>query len=117
MDDLGVKTIPILTHKDNRGFLRSISIPEQFADISIGQLSHSVVNQGIIKGWHGHEYQSQWNYVIQGSAKVVWKDVRKDSATYGVIKEFKNEENRSATFPAEYCMDTFVKKGRCISSM
>ena len=99
----GVKTIPILTHKDNRGFFREVfRFQEQFADISVGQLSHSVVNQGIIKGWHGHEYQSQWNYVIQGSAKVVLKDVRKDSATYGLIQRIQanEEKSKSLLFPS-----------------
>ena len=110
----GVKTIPILTHKDNRGFFREVfRFQEQFADISIGQLSHSVVNQGIIKGWHGHEYQSQWNYVIQGSAKVVLKDVRKDSATYGLIQRIQaNEENPIGYFfPAGVLHGYFCEKG------
>jgi len=85
----GVKIIKLTTHKDDRGFFREIfRFNEQFCDIPVGQLSHSLVNEGVIKAWHGHVYQSQWNYVVSGKIKAVLYDNRKDSATYKEIMEF-----------------------------
>ena len=55
----GIKIIPIKTHEDERGFFREIfRFQEQFTNPSVGQLSHSLVREGVIKGWHGHVYQS-----------------------------------------------------------
>jgi len=84
-----VKIVKLVTHKDERGFFREIfRFQENFKDYPIGQLSHSEVKKGIIKAWHGHVYQSQWNYVITGQIKVVLFDNRKESSTYREIKEF-----------------------------
>ena len=85
----GVKIINLTTHGDERGFFREIfRFPKQFKGLSIGQLSHSMVKQGIIKAWHGHVYQSQWNYVVSGQIKVALYDDRKDSSTYKKTIEF-----------------------------
>ena len=79
----GVKIIELTTHGDDRGFFREIiRFPEQIAGITVGQLSHSMVNEGVVKAWHGHVYQSQWNYVVSGQIKVALFDNRKDSNTY-----------------------------------
>jgi len=84
----GVKIIELTTHGDDRGFFREIfRFPEQFAGM-VGQLSHSMVNEGIVKAWHGHVYQSQWNYVVSGQIQVALFDNRKDSSTYKEIVEF-----------------------------
>ena len=85
----GVKIISLTTHGDERGFFREIfRFPKQFKGLSVGQLSHSMVKQGIIKAWHGHVYQSQWNYVVSGQIKVALYDDRKDSSTYKKTIEF-----------------------------
>ena len=79
----GVKIIELTTHGDDRGFFREIiRLPEQITGITVGQLSHSMVNEGVVKAWHGHVYQSQWNYVVSGQIKVALFDNRKDSNTY-----------------------------------
>jgi len=79
----GVKIINLKTHKDNRGYFREIfKFSEEFNDLTVGQLSHSFVNETVVKCWHGHVYQSQWNYVISGKIKVVLFDDRKESITY-----------------------------------
>ena len=58
-----VKIIELTTHEDDRGYFREIfRFSEQFEDVSVGQLSHSMVKEGVVKAWHGHVYQSQWNY-------------------------------------------------------
>ena len=85
----GVEIIELQTHKDNRGFFREIfRFPLQFSKLSVGQLSHSLVKEGVVKAWHGHVYQSQWNYVISGHVKVGLYDNRKDSQTYNKAMEF-----------------------------
>ena len=85
----GVKIINLTTHEDERGSFREVfRFPEQFQGIPIGQLSHSRVNEGVIKSWHGHVYQSQWNYVVSGQIKVALYDDRKDSSTYKKTIEF-----------------------------
>ena len=97
----GVKLIKLKTHKDGRGFFREIfRFEEQFPDVSVRQLSHSMVKKGVIKGWHGHVYQSQWNYVVSGKINVALFDDRQDSSTYGEIMEFAvgDDENSLAYF-------------------
>ena len=85
----GIKIIELTTHGDDRGFFREIfRFSEQFSDIPVGQLSHSQVKEGVIKAWHGHVYQSQWNYVVSGQIQVALFDNRKDSSTYKEIVEF-----------------------------
>ena len=91
----GVKIINLETHKDKRGFFREvIRFPEQFENISIGQLSHSMVNEDIVKGWHGHLYQSQWNYVLSGQINVALYDNRPDSISYKNKMEFEVAEHQ-----------------------
>ena len=71
------------TNADERGFFSEIfRFAEEFRDIDVGQLSHSLVKEGVIKGWHGHKEQSQWNYVVTGKARVVLYDNRPKSASY-----------------------------------
>ena len=85
----GVKIVELTTHEDERGFFREIfRFSEQFERAPVGQLSHSLVKEGVIKAWHGHVYQFQWNYVVSGKIKVILYDNRKDSATYKKTMEF-----------------------------
>ena len=85
----GVKIIKLTTHEDDRGFFREIfRFSEQFKDVPLGQLSHSRVNEGVIKAWHGHVYQSQWNYVVSGQIQVAHYDDRPNSSTYKETMEF-----------------------------
>jgi dTDP-4-dehydrorhamnose 3,5-epimerase len=78
-----VKIVKLTTHGDERGFFREVlRFPEQFDGVPVGQLSHSQVKKGVIKAWHGHVYQSQWNYVVIGQMKVALYDNREDSPTY-----------------------------------
>jgi dTDP-4-dehydrorhamnose 3,5-epimerase len=89
----GVKIIKLTTHGDDRGFFREIfRFPEQFADVPVGQLSHSQVKEGVVKAWHGHVDQSQWNYVVSGQIQVALYDNREDSSTYKETLEFVVED-------------------------
>ena len=85
----GVKIVELKTHKDERGFFREIfRFPKQFEGVPVGQLSHSLVKEGVVKAWHGHVYQSQWNYVVTGQIQVALYDNRPNSSTYKEIMEF-----------------------------
>jgi len=84
-----VKIINLKSHEDDRGFFREIfRFNEQFRNIPVGQLSHSEVNENVVKAWHGHVYQSQWNYVVSGQIKVALFDKRESSSTKNQIMEF-----------------------------
>ena len=91
------------THSDERGFFREIfRFPGEFFDKTIGQLSHSLVKKGVVKAWHGHVYQDQWNYVVTGRIKVALFDNREDSPTFKKIMEFyigEEEESKAYYFP------------------
>lgn len=85
----GVRIIKLNTHTDDRGFFREIfRFTEECKNIPVGQLSHSFVEEGVIKAWHSHVYQHQWNYVVSGQICVVLIDNRKDSKTYMNKVEF-----------------------------
>ena len=97
-----IKIIKLTTHEGDCGFFREIfRFPEQFEGIPVGQLSHSMVQEGAVKAWHGHVCQSQWNYVVSGQLQVALFDNRKDSTSYKELMEFvvgDDEEEPSAYF-------------------
>ncbi len=85
----GVIINNLTTHSDQRGFFREIfRFPTQFENLPVGQISHSLAKEGVIKAWHGHVNQHQWNYVVCGKIKVVLIDNRLESITYKKIMEF-----------------------------
>jgi dTDP-4-dehydrorhamnose 3,5-epimerase len=100
----GVVIKKLVTHSDERGFFREIfRFQEEFQNEEIGQISHSLVKEGVIKAWHGHKYQSQWNYVVTGKILVALYDNRKDSPTYKQTMKFIvgiEEEEKAYFFPA-----------------
>jgi dTDP-4-dehydrorhamnose 3,5-epimerase len=77
----GLIMLELPTHSDERGFFREIIRNKDLSTpFEINQLSHSLVNTGITKGWHGHKNQSQMTYLASGSAIFVFVDMR-DSDT------------------------------------
>jgi dTDP-4-dehydrorhamnose 3,5-epimerase len=79
----GVEFKSIISHVDERGYFRElIRKDDKILTEGLGQVSHSLVYSGVIKGWHGHEYQTQWNYVVNGLIFVALFDARKNSSTY-----------------------------------
>jgi len=85
----GVNIVELISHQDNRGYFREIfRFPQSFEGIPVGQISHSLVNEGVVKAWHGHVYQYQWNYVVSGQAHVVLYDNRPHCSTYKEKMEF-----------------------------
>ena len=68
---------------DERGFFIELSKSNNdFFEEGIGQISHSFVKKDIIKSWHAHKFQTQWNYVVRGKIDVVLIDGRENSETY-----------------------------------
>jgi dTDP-4-dehydrorhamnose 3,5-epimerase len=87
----------LVTHLDERGFFREIiRVTDDFFREGFGQLSHSLVYPGVIKAWHAHKIQGQWNYVVCGLIKVALHDSRPDSPTFRETMEFFAGDNQSA---------------------
>lgn len=110
----GVNVLDLVTHADDRGFFREIvRATDARFEGGFGQLSHSLVYDGIIKAWHGHRDQWQWTYVASGNIKVALHDTRTDSPTAGQTVELLVGE----TYPARvYCLPPGVLHGyRCLS--
>ncbi len=80
---------------DSRGFFIEIFKLNQISKNSkINQVSHSLIKKNIIKGWHFHKKQSQWNYLLKGKIRVFLIDKRKSSKTYKKIKSFIIDSNK-----------------------
>ena len=91
----GVIIKQLISHKDNRGFFREIfRIKKNNQNILIKQISHSLVKKNIIKGWHGHKKQYQWNYILSGSALVILFDNRVKSKTYKQTIKIECDQNK-----------------------
>ena len=85
----GVIIKELKSHIDERGYFREIlRVKEDFELKDIGQISHSLVHKGVLKAWHSHRFQSQWNYVTCGLIKVALHDTRRESRTYRKTIEF-----------------------------
>lgn len=79
----GVQVCDLATHADERGFFREIvRVTDPGFSAGFGQLSHSLVREGVIKAWHLHKRQTQWNYVVCGLIKVALHDTRPASPTF-----------------------------------
>lgn len=84
----GVVVKPIVSHADERGFFRElIRCTDTGFDDGFGQLSHSLVRQGVLKAWHAHRIQYQWTYVVSGLLHVALYDTRSSSPTYRALME------------------------------
>ena len=84
----GVITKDLTTFADERGYFRElIRVTDDFFDEGFGQLSHSLVMEGVAKAWHVHRLQTDWFYMASGAMKVVLYDTRSDSLTQGELTE------------------------------
>jgi len=110
----GVVFKDLVTHGDERGFFRElIRASDPFFSDGFGQLSHSVVNPGVLKAWHGHVRQAQWTYAIFGLLQIAVHDIRRDSITAGRTIEFALGDGQPARI---YRLPPGVVHGyRCVS--
>ncbi len=93
--------IDVKKNIDKRGFFIEIFRTDQLNYKSkILQVSHSFTKKNILKGWHFHKKQTQWNYLLEGKIKVFLIDNRKKSKTYKKIKSFiiDSKKNKSVYF-------------------
>jgi dTDP-4-dehydrorhamnose 3,5-epimerase len=111
----GVVLKDLITHTDDRGFFREIiRVTDDFFATGFGQLSHSLVNPGVVKAWHAHRQQTQWTYVVCGLLKVALHDGRPQSPTYRQTMEFLVGDNQPVRV---YCFPPGVVHGyRCSGS-
>ena len=110
----GVVLKELETHSDDRGFFREIfRMTDDFFQEGFGQLSHSLVYPGVVKAWHAHRVQTQWNYIACGLVRVALHDTRPESPTYRETMEFLTGENQK---PIVYSFPPGVAHGyRCIA--
>jgi dTDP-4-dehydrorhamnose 3,5-epimerase len=110
----GVVLKELETHSDDRGFFREIfRMTDDFFQEGFGQLSHSLVYPGVVKAWHAHRVQTQWNYIACGLVRVALHDIRPESPTYRETMEFHTGENQK---PIVYSFPPGVAHGyRCIA--
>ena len=84
----GVELKPLLTHPDERGFVREIARNnEEIMRGGWAQISHSLMHAGVAKAWHVHPTQIDWWYVPVGDLKVGLYDTRDGSPTRGQLDE------------------------------
>jgi dTDP-4-dehydrorhamnose 3,5-epimerase len=110
----GVVVKELVTHADPRGFFRElIRVTDASFESGFGQLSHSLVHEGVLKAWHGHRRQTQWTYAAAGVLKVAIHDARKDSLSSGRTLELLVGEGQPARI---YSMPPGVVHGyRCVA--
>lgn len=93
----GVEFKELVTHADDRGFFREIlRNSDSFFSEGFGQLSHSMLFQGVVKAWHYHNIQTDWWYVATGVLRVGLADMRKDSPTCGEVMDFYMGDHQAA---------------------
>lgn len=91
----GVVTKALKVIPDERGFLMEMMRRDDPFFRKFGQTYLSVVNPGVVKGWHYHHVQTDHFVIVKGMAKVVLYDRRPESSTHGEVNEFfLGEQNR-----------------------
>ena len=84
----GVKLTPLKQIPDERGRVMHLMRADWDIFDSFGEAYFSVVNPGVVKGWHLHE-RCTLNYTaVNGMLKVALYDDRESSTTKGEVNEF-----------------------------
>jgi len=99
----GVYFKKIKSNIDKRGFFREIFRDDFLIKKKLRQISHSFIKKNIIKAWHLHQKQSQWNYLLKGKIKLYLFDTRPSSKTYKKHTTFNIDSKKSSImyfFPA-----------------
>jgi len=82
---------PIL---DERGYLQECFRSDWPMFKKFGQAYITIAFPNVVKAWHSHKIQTDNMVCINGNAKLVLSDNRKDSSTYRMINElFFGEKN------------------------
>ena len=67
---------------DERGSIMHMLKSTDKEFIKFGEVYFSTAYPNVIKGWHLHKKQYQWNYLLKGKLEVYLLDLRKNSKTY-----------------------------------
>ena len=90
----GVEIKPLRKLPDERGAIYHMLRADDEIFERFGEIYFSVVNPGVIKGWHIHTKMTLNYAVLQGMIKLVLYDDRGDSRTKGHLLEiFTGEDN------------------------
>ena len=93
----GVKIKELTTHNDDRGFFREIvRATDDIASAGLGQWSHSLMFDNVIKAWHYHSLQTDLWYVATGVLRVGLADMRPDSPARGQTMDFLMGDHQKA---------------------
>jgi dTDP-4-dehydrorhamnose 3,5-epimerase len=91
----GVRTKPLTTIADERGWLYEILRRDEELFLGFGQVYLTAVYPGVVKAWHCHEHQTDHFVVVAGMVKFVVADLREGSPTHGEVTEyFIGDQNR-----------------------
>lgn len=90
----GVEIHPLRQIPDERGkIMHMLKKTDPYFE-KFGEIYFSVVNPGVVKGWHLHKKMTLNYAVVSGMIKLVLFDDRKSSATRGRVQEiFMGEDN------------------------
>ena len=84
----GVIVKPLRKIPDERGCIYHMLRNDDPIFEKFGEIYFSIVNPGVVKGWHWHEKMTLNYAVIRGTIKLVLYDDRQNSKTKGNIMEF-----------------------------
>jgi len=90
----GVQIYPLRQIPDERGKIMHMLKSTDAHFDKFGEIYFSVVNPGVVKGWHLHKKMVLNYAVVRGMIKLVLFDDRKRSSTKGRVQEiFMGEDN------------------------
>lgn len=78
----GVIIKKLVTHSDDRGYLREVLRLDDDMLRQFGQITVTKTYPGVIKAFHWHKEQDDIWYIADGMARIVMYDRRPDSPTY-----------------------------------
>ncbi len=73
----------LVTHADDRGYLREVLRDDDEMLRQFGQLTVTMTYPGVIKAFHWHKEQDDVWYIADGMARIVMYDRRPNSPTFG----------------------------------
>lgn len=83
----GVEVFPLKRIQDERGMVMHMLKNTDPHFEEFGEIYFSVINPGVIKGWHWHSRMTINYAVVVGNIKLVLYDQRPDSPTYKTLQE------------------------------
>lgn len=90
----GVQVLPLRQLPDERGMIMHMLRATDPHFEQFGEIYFSVVNPGVVKGWHQHTRMTLNYAVVSGMIKLVLFDDRSQSRTRGEIQQiFTGEAN------------------------